>query len=145
MFETVTFTGARDITESEALRVIQAVFALPEHTRIISGGALGVDTVAALAVVMSQTHRMLHVVLPCTTEPRDVGWLEAASTWERMPPGTTFKQRDARMVEVGDRVIAFPLYPENDPRSKRSGTWMTVRLANRAGKPVKIHVLREIQ
>jgi hypothetical protein len=62
-----------------------------------------------------------------------------------MPPGTTFKQRDARMVEVGDRVIAFPLYPENDPRSKRSGTWMTVRLANRAGKPVKIHVLRETQ
>jgi hypothetical protein len=31
-------------------------------------------------------------------------------------------------------MFGFPAYPENDTRSRRSGTWQAVRMARRAGK-----------
>lgn len=51
-----------------------------------------------------------------------------------MPPGTTYADRNARLVDEAHAVFAFPAYPEDDPRSLRSGSWQAARLARRAGK-----------
>jgi len=38
-------------------------------------------------------------------------------------------------------LIAFPEAPEQHPSQKRSGTWMTVRMALKDGKAVEIYPL----
>jgi hypothetical protein len=51
-----------------------------------------------------------------------------------MPAGTTYADRNAVLVKRGTFVCGLPAYPEDDPRSRRSGTWQTIRMARRAGK-----------
>lgn len=57
-----------------------------------------------------------------------------------MPRGTTYIQRDHRTVDWAVEaaaggpaavVLAWPLYPLDDPRSRRSGTLATLRYAER--------------
>ena len=50
-----------------------------------------------------------------------------------MPPGSTYRDRNARLVAEADIVFAFPAYTEDDPRSLRSGTWQAARMARKAG------------
>lgn len=49
-----------------------------------------------------------------------------------------YKERDQDIVDALDILIIAPLYPEKDPQSKRSGTWMTARMAHAAGKIVLV-------
>jgi precorrin-2 methylase len=145
MAETVTFTGTRWPPYRTAGFIRETVGDLDALDKIIVGGAPGVDELVAMAALEMNSGHSVYAVLPCTTDPEDISWLDRIGGWEQMPAGTTFKQRDARMVELGDRVIAFPLYREDDARMKRSGTWITVRIARKAGKSVEVHVLSELE
>jgi hypothetical protein len=49
-----------------------------------------------------------------------------------------YAERNDDIVRSIDVLVAAPQYPEKDPRSKRSGTWQTIRKAHAAGKPVFI-------
>jgi hypothetical protein len=54
-----------------------------------------------------------------------------------MPRGRTAwdrKGRNTALVRWGTVTYGLPAYPEDDPRSRRSGTWQTIRIARRAGK-----------
>lgn len=44
------------------------------------------------------------------------------------------KPRNQRVVDESTVVYGLPAYPEEDPRSERSGTWQTIRIARRARK-----------
>jgi hypothetical protein len=50
-----------------------------------------------------------------------------------MPLGTTYADRNYQLVQRAAMVFGFPAYLEDDPRSKRSGTWQALRMSRRAG------------
>lgn len=56
----------------------------------------------------------------------------------------TDAENDARRVCAGwvgchgDQLLGLAGAPEDDPKSQRSGTWMTVRYAMQVGRPVAI-------
>lgn len=130
----ITFTGTRKPPEHTANLIRWVLLGLPATSGLIVGGAVGVDELVALEAIGMGRGKYVHAVLPCTTDPADLPWLRSVDSVTQMERGTSFKQRDTRMVEMGDRTIAFPLHPETDATMLRSGTWMTVRIARRAGK-----------
>ena len=52
-----------------------------------------------------------------------------------------FKRRNQAIVDMVDRLLGFPLYPEDHPMSRRSGTWQTIRMGRRKGIPVHVEVV----
>jgi predicted Rossmann-fold nucleotide-binding protein len=140
MIQTVAFTGARVITPAGAERVRAVVEALPRATRVLTGGCVGVDALVAWAAY--HVDLSVHTVLPALDRYTDSEWARWCVSHEQLPPSPDpYRARNARLIFLADRLIAFPAWPEGDGRSRRSGTWMTVRLAYRAQKPVELYVL----
>ena len=59
-----------------------------------------------------------------------------------MPWGTTYADRNYQLVHRGTMLFGFPAYPEKDPRSARSGSWQTIRMARRAGTLSQWHCVK---
>jgi predicted Rossmann fold nucleotide-binding protein DprA/Smf involved in DNA uptake len=137
--ETVGFTGTRSVGMADLPRIRQIVEALPDGTMVVTGACIGVD--AAVARVANRRDLIVHTIVPADRSRVDPKWLCHVDTFEELPDGTTYRDRNARIVALSDRLIAIPDHAEHDPESRRSGTWQTIRLARRAGKPVEIHVL----
>lgn len=132
----VGFTGTREPTRIHAERARQAVESLPVHTVVFTGGCVGVDALVARAAKARGLY--VHVILPSDHSRVDPEWRRYCDSYEQMPPGTSYKDRDARLVHRSRELIAIPLVAEHAPASRRSGTWMTVRLARRDLKPVRV-------
>jgi hypothetical protein len=54
-----------------------------------------------------------------------------------------YADRNRAIVDASSQLIVLPQYPEDDPRSKRSGTWMTARYASRQGTELHIVIPTE--
>ena len=106
---------------------------------MVTGGCIGVD--ALVARMAHGGRRRVHTVVPADRSRVDPYWRKHCDTFEELDPGTTYSDRNERIVELSDRLVAFPEYPEHHNLSRRSGTWMTVRIAGRAGKPVEVVTL----
>lgn len=52
--------------------------------------------------------------------------------------GKPYRLRNQDIVNACDVLVACVRWPEDDRRSKRSGTWQTIRMARAAHKPVRI-------
>lgn len=147
----VSISGTREaLSERQREFVRRRILALPAGTTVNTGGCLGVDAFVA-RVAFSSGYLRVHTIMPGDRRQSDPLWREFCHSFEEMPSYTTFKQRDVAVVEAGDNLLAFPMYREwvhktrtGDPRSTRSGTWMTVRLARQDGKPVEVFVLSEL-
>ena len=139
MSKTVGFTGTRSITLADMPIIRQIVTALPDNAHVITGACIGVD--AAVARVARQRGLHVHTVVPADRSRVDPHWRDYCTTFEEMPPGTDYRARNTRIVELSTDIIAIADRAEDDPKSRRSGTWMTVRIARKAGKPVDEHVL----
>lgn len=84
----------------------------------------------------------MHVVIvPADRSQVDPWWVEpqwaGRVTVIEMAPGTSYADRNAALVHWGDELAGFPAWPERAPGSQRSGTWQTIRLCRKAGKPVQ--------
>ncbi len=53
-------------------------------------------------------------------------------------PPREFHARDRDMVDSSDLVVAAPLFPQDHPRSRYSGTWYTVSYARQEHVPLWI-------
>lgn len=134
----VSFTAARELDARAANGVVTSVLAVrvPFAARYLTGACTGGD---AFIGRWLHEHRpgAEHVVIVPADRSRVDPWWESVPgppvTVIEMPPGSTYKDRNARLVAEGDAVLGFPAYPEEDPRSRRSGTWQTTRMSRRAG------------
>lgn len=111
MTERVAIVGSRSFSHFELVRAY--VRLLPPGTTVITGGARGVDTVAAVAARRRN--------LPLAIHPAE---------WGRYGRSAGAK-RNQRIVDDADRVVAFW-------DGKSPGTLITIELARKAGKPVQI-------
>jgi predicted Rossmann fold nucleotide-binding protein DprA/Smf involved in DNA uptake len=62
-------------------------------------------------------------------------WDAYSDDCEYMAAGTTYMDRNARLVALGDMLLAFPATRAEE---LRSGTWSTIRRARKAGKRIVI-------
>lgn len=136
----IGFTGTQDLRPSEIPMLQTVLDALPEEDTLVTGACVGVDAqIARLGTAMGWT---VYTIVPANRSKVDPFWRLHCQACEEMPMFTSYRDRNQRIVDLSDHLIAFPAYPEDHARSTRSGTWMTIRMAQRAGIPVTIHVLR---
>lgn len=139
---TAGFTAARDLDERGEAAAVNVLVQVPWAARYVTGGCTGGDTFIGRWLVLNRLGSdARHVVIIPADRSRVDPW------WEKpvirrttlvevieMPPGSTYADRNARIVEESTVIFGLPAYPEDDPRSRRSGTWQTIRMARRAGK-----------
>lgn len=137
MFNILGFTASRDIAGVPADRFTDYLDTCSEQSGFVLGGCEGGDTgisryLDAMFPYIPQT-----IILPANHSKVNKWWLvyepKCKLTIVQVPQGTTYKDRNQAIVDPSEEFMAFPEYPESDPRSLRSGTWQTVRLAAKAG------------
>lgn len=144
---TVSFTAARDMNEAAQQGVVTSVLTVhvPYAGRYVTGACTGGDAFIGRWLHANRPGAEHVVIVPADRSRVDYWWTEAedpAVTVIEMPPGTTHAARNARLVAEADAVFAFPAYPENDPRSLRSGTWQTIRMSRKAGNFSQWHCVK---
>jgi hypothetical protein len=109
---------------------------VPHADRYVTGACIGGDAFIGRWLHANRPDAVHMVIVPADRSRVDWWWADAGGppvTVIEMPPGTTYADRNARLVSEADVVFGFPAYPEGDPRSARSGTWQTIRLSRAAG------------
>lgn len=145
---TVAVTGTRNAgADAEALKTHYVDYFFDNNVGVlfdrrallVHGACEGTDIRAAMA---AKRHGMrVRAVVPTDRSHVDPRWSEYADEAIIMGPETTYHDRDLMVVETANLLIAWPKWHENDPQSKRSGTWLTVRLADKMGIPVLFQTL----
>lgn len=156
----VGFTGTRKVPDKLTEQVKCWVWTVSyQADEFTTGACVGFDSIAAwyLSIMRPQaTHRL---VVPADRSQVDMDLVRAftqhmihpssefpgAYVVEFMPEGTTYKQRNQRIVEHADSFAACVGYPKDDGHSRRSGSWQTVRLAREAGMEPNILTLSELE
>lgn len=133
--ETVAVTGTEHPTPRMIELLEEALVALPRGTRVVSGGCIGVDTEAGKICMKNG----IYFITVFPADHRKVATINRYRSQEtiQMPEGTTYRDRNIRVVDMADWVIAVPEGPTNGV-DRGSGTWMTVRIARRAEKVVVV-------
>jgi hypothetical protein len=140
MISRLGFSGSRSITDTD-VSFIGSTLKLLDMDMFLVGGCIGADSVAGW-FVGTVMNRDVHVFLPADRSRVDPDYLKYADTVHELPPGSSYKDRNAAIVRQSQQLVAFPSWPEIHGKSKRSGTWQTIRMAVNKGLPVTIHVLR---
>lgn len=132
----VSFTAARDLDDPGREVALNVLVQVPHADRYFTGACIGGDAFIGRWLRENRPHAEHVVVVPADRSRVDCWWdpSDPAVTVLDMPDGTTYADRNAELVSWGDAVFGLPAYPEDDPRSRRSGTWQTIRMARRAGK-----------
>lgn len=153
----IGFTGTRNVPDACVQRVQDFVgdhsIIVADELEFTTGGCVGFDALAAQWLVDNTPWSTHRVVVPANESQVDqrvvtiiancAKFAPSAYLVERMPPGTSYRDRNIRILEHSDELVAVAEYPEDAGRSRRSGTWMTVRLARKRGIPVHLLVLSE--
>lgn len=141
---TVSFTASRDL-DPAGERVIACILArwIPPALRYVTGACEGGDAFTGRWLLDHRPAAGHVVIVPANRSRVDDWWAgDPRVTVIEMPPGTAYRDRNAHIVAGTDVLVGFPAHPEDDPRSRRSGTWQTIRMARRAGIPVQWHCVK---
>lgn len=125
-------TGSRYDPSPAQLKVLlrQLRILYRPNIRLAHGCATGFDVVACRLAREIGYQTRGH-------PPRDREFIaDTTDDWTAEP--NSYPARNAAIVDESAALIAGPLYLEQDPRSRRSGTWMTVRMARTKGIPIRI-------
>jgi len=137
----VSFSGPARTSFQEADFVEDIVARKVRAARFVSGGAYGVDTAAAYGVDLYGLGS-LHFVVPASL-PNNRKFVKKLVDDDRATVeyvSGTYMDRNDRLVELADELVAFPRTREEE---RRSGTWATIRRAWKAKVPVTLYPLSE--
>lgn len=139
-------SGSRSRLNARQRALVLAVLAgLAPGVEYTSGGCAGIDAFAGRWLADWRPQARQRVVVPADRHHVDPWWVEPEHAGKvevvEMSPGTSFRDRNKVVLSHSDMLVAFPAWPEGDARSRRSGTWMTVRIARRQQIPVVVNVL----
>lgn len=126
------FTGSQKGCDTETLvKALDPLLFKPDDW-LVTGGCIGVDAqVYHLCRGRFPDVQQL-VIFPWNQSKCDTSIAVTAEDIIFMPEGSDYRMRNERLVEESDRVIAFWTGQE------RSGTYMTMNIARRAGKLWKV-------
>lgn len=145
MTGTIGFTAARELSPEAADSVMLNVLVtgVPFAARYVTGTCVGGDAFLGRWLYLNRRDAEHLVIVPANRSRVDEWWAGARRpvTVIEMPPGTTYADRNQRIVAESDAVFGFPVYLEDDPRSRRSGTWQTIRMARKSGNLSQWHCL----
>jgi hypothetical protein len=143
--QTIGFSAGRAVTPAGESILRYHLARLPQAARYVLGGAGGGDAIIGRYLVWKWPKASFVIIVPANRSQVDSWWEEYLGkidiTVIEMPDGTTYADRNLRIVEESDVLAGFPIHPEDDRRSRRSGTWQTVRYARKAGMPSVWHTL----
>lgn len=144
---TISFTAARDVTEAARNGLVASVLTVhvPLVERYVTGACIGGDAFIGRWLYANRPEAEHAVIVPADRSRVDPWWLEAKErpvTVTEMPAGTTYADRNARLVAEASAVFGFPAYPEDDRRSLRSGTWQAIRMARKLGNFSQWHCVK---
>lgn len=142
---TLGFTAARALDASGHAVIANVLTILPFAARYVTGGARGGDAFIGRWLYENRPFSEHVVIVPANRSQVDPWWEDSAGmrvTLILMPDGTTYDDRNARLVGESGRLCGFPAYLEDDPRSLRSGTWQTLRMARLARMLYRWHCVK---
>lgn len=139
MSVTIAFTAARELSVAARDGVVLNVLmtAVPHADLYVTGACIGGDSFIGRWLYENRPDAEHVVIVPSDRSRIDTWWLDHLPGSVEvccMPPGTTYADRNRALVDEATLMFGFPAYPEDDPRSLRSGTWQTIRMARQAGK-----------
>jgi len=127
----VSFSGARKLEEHQQRIVVTSLNVLKGSgtNEFTTGACQGVDEFIGRYCAEHFPEAVHRVIVPANrTLICEYGW---ATEVIEMPEGTDYRERNFRLLDHAEVLLAFPAYTQEDLRSKRSGTWQTIREANR--------------
>jgi hypothetical protein len=132
------FTGSRYVAPEHHSFIDLVLENYLDGSEYTTGAQAGIDTfvLRRLAPKLSEAHH--RVIVP--SAPHLERYLAMADEVIYLPPSREpYRDRNEKILEYTDVLIALPLHPEEE--QPRSGTWMTIRMAKKAGIPVEIAML----
>lgn len=139
----VGFSGSLEPPPQAIPYLGEIIKTLSAQTVVVHGAADGIDHFAGLLAVGAGL-RVL-AILPFNRSRVPDAWRRACTHYIEAPNSDRpYRTRNAMVVDRIHHLYALPWNDEHDPRSARSGTWMTVRMARRSFVPVEVHLLSRI-
>jgi hypothetical protein len=144
--ETCGFTATRELSEMQRYDVCAYLDNL-DYGTYVTGGCRGGDAVIGAHLAMTQPAAIHRVYVPSDLSQVDAWWdhpiFATQSNIHVVWDCGTYRERNTRIVSSSEVLEVFAQYREDDPRSKRSGTWMTKRIARNRHVPSVVHILSE--
>ena len=140
-------TGTQQPSRAGADLIKSALCDLPEPDLVVSGGCVGVDSIVGRWYA-DFTEADQHVILPAKLRKVSLWFQDYPHiTFERMPDGTDYMDRNTKLVEYCVSRAGVPVrpavhlpevlkalaFPKERTEVVRSGTWATIRRFRRAG------------
>jgi hypothetical protein len=134
----ISFTATRKLRgehESAVARALEDIVQRYRRMVAIVGGAVGGDAFIAKYLHEQHNHEAhVHTVLPAQHDWVDPNWEKNTDTYEQMPTDTTYRERDQRMVDLGDWTYGFPFHTRFEMGTHIGGTWTTLNYARHRDK-----------
>jgi hypothetical protein len=128
------FTGSQTVPGMDGLshlfNSLQGLDAKHQPETIVVGACTGYDAEIQMWFRLARPGIRRIVVVPANrgkVDPRCLQDSEASFIY--MPDGTSYRDRNTKLVELSDHMAGFWT-----GKTAYSGTWMTLNIANRAGK-----------
>lgn len=146
IIQSVSFTAARQLSDQARDGVVTNVLVcrVPHVDRYVTGACVGGDAFIGRWLRKHRSGAEHVVIVPADHSRVDPWWEQAGCppvTVIEMPEGTTYADRNARLVAEADAVFAFPAYLEGDRRSARSGSWQAIRMSRHVGNFSQWHLV----
>jgi hypothetical protein len=142
----LAFSGHTEIPERSygyVAKYVRMHVLFSDVDQIITGAAVGVDTLCHYLAYAWKREAQHTIVVPNGTYNIEIVHFALAMDLDVffMPEGTDHLDRNTKMIQMADRLVAFPPTADEVNRGQGGGTWSTIRRARKKGIPIFIYPL----